>query len=144
MNGSMAFPVPSSGLRTGTGDLTEMPNPAIRGLLMSKQRSRLYRFLIGEPPSQEVKDRVQRQREEAGKPEPTGERGTGRLIFQVLTAVIVGNLLAMQGLRVFRGYYPDNPYSDASFVIGIAVYGVLFGLFCLGIWFLLDRFFARL
>ena len=105
---------------------------------MLKQRGRLYKFVMGAPPSQEIKDGVLRKRQEALlMPRPRG-RGIGRLIGQWLAAMIGGNLLANAGVNALRGYFPEM-----SFLVGMTLYGVLFCLLALGIWLLLDRIIGR-
>ena len=105
---------------------------------MSKQRGRLYRFFIGAPPSQEIKDRVLRKKQVALLQPRPRERSLWRVIGQGLPAIIGGNVLANAGVNELRAYFPEM-----TFFVGMALYGVLFCLLAWGIWMILDRIIGK-
>ena len=93
-------PVPSSGLRTGKGDLTEMPNPAIGGLFMSKLTA-LRKFFIGETKA----ERDERRRNYPPRPpriRPLPAKGKGLLGFlsRNIGKLVLGSLLIPIPLRL--------------------------------------------
>ena len=98
----------------------------------------LRKFFIGEPPSQEIKERAQRKRREAQEQLNRSGRGTGRLITQGLIAIVGGGALANPALAALKGLYPSM-----DLLVGTLLYVLLFVLFAFGIWMLLDIFFGK-
>ena len=101
---------------------------------MSKQRGRLYRFFISDPPSQETKDARLLKKRRKAEQQPRGrEVGGGQLVGHGMAAMVGGTVLAGAGFFVLREIAPEM-----SLIVGLPLYGALFCLVAGGIWWVLN------
>ena len=102
---------------------------------MPKQRGRLYKFFISDPPSQETKDARRLKKRQRAEQQPHHGRGAeaGQLVSHGMAAMVGGSVLAGAGFFVLREIAPEM-----SLFVGLPLYGALFCLVAGGIWWVLN------